>query len=179
MAINYGRNYRKITLSDISSISIVNSTNTSAIDDENGAVLQFSHSSSVGCGSSGFTILLKDTTPWTRITYKIYLTGTTSCWAFSQGTSYVPADANILVWDSSQDRVFFSKNCWELPQYTLKMSACDNNSDNFFHGSYATGTYREFYTTRRRNSTASLAGLSCGRACMGDGTTIISNIRVW
>lgn len=178
MSTYYGRNYKNITLFDISSVSLLNCTNTNLSDIETGAVLTFSHPA-IGCSSSGFTILLKDIIPWTRITYKIYLTGTTSCWAFSEGTSYVPVNANIVSWNSSQDRVFFPINCWELPQYTLKMSACDNNSDNFFHGSFATGSFREFYTTRRRDSMSSLAGLSCGRACLVAGTTIISDIRVW
>jgi hypothetical protein len=178
MSIKYGRNYRKIFTSDIDSVTLLNCTNTSSSESSTGAVLEFSHPA-IGCSSSGFTILLNSSLEWSQITFKINMTGTTACWAFSQGTSYVPTDANILNWDSSIDRVFFSKNCWELPQYTLKMNACDNNSDNFFHPGFHTGSFKEFYTTRRRNNLGAAAGLSHGRACLGAGTTIISDIRIW
>jgi hypothetical protein len=174
----YGINSRKVLLSDISSITLLNCTNTSLSEDIGGAVLTFSHPN-IGCTSSGFTVLLNDVIPWTRITFEVYLTGVASCWAFCEGTNNVPTDANITTWNSGIDRVFFPENCWELPQYTLKMLACDNSSDNFFHGTYHTGTYKKFLTTRRRNSTATLAGLSHGRACINEGTTIVSNIRIW
>lgn len=179
MGTNYGRNYKKISISDIQSINLQNVTLSSNYDGADGAIIAVNHSSVTGCGTSAFTILLNDVVKWKFISYKIYLTGTTSCWAFSQGTTYAPVTANILTWDAGQDRVFFSKNCWELPQYTLKMNTCDNNADNFFHASFHTGSYKEFFTMRRRDSMTSLAGLSCGRACLSDGQTIISDIRVW
>jgi hypothetical protein len=178
MAINYGRNARKITLSDINSITLLNCTNTALSENSAGAVITFSHPN-IGCTTSGFTVLLNDIISWSTITFKVYVTGVASCWAFCQGTNYVPTDANIINWSTGTDRVFFSQNCWELPQYALKMSACDNASDNFFHGTYHTGTFKSFFTTRRRSSMGSLAGLSHGRACIGEGTTIISDIRVW
>lgn len=167
-----------ITTADIDSIQLVNCTMTSSSETSRGVVLSFDHPA-VGCASSGFTILLNDVVPWTRITYKVYLTGAAACWAFSQGTSYVPASANIKTWDASEDRVFYPVNCWELPQYTLKMDTCDNNPDNFMHGSYQTGAFREFFTTRRRDNMSLLSGLACGRACIGLGTTIVSDIRVF
>jgi len=178
MGISYGTNPRKILTADIDSTSLLNCTNTASIDDVNGAVISFSHPD-IGCTSSGFTMLLKDVVPWTYITFKIYVTGIASCWSFSEGTNYVPSAPNIINWNSSIDRVFFSQNCWELPQYALKMTTCDNSSDNFFHDTYHTGTFKSFFTTRRRSSSASLAGLSHGRACIGAGTTVVSDIRVW
>lgn len=179
MSTFYGRNYRKVELADISSISLLSATLSNSINNENGAVLTFDHQG-VNCGTTAFTIFIKDIIPWTYITYKIYLVGTASCWAFSHGTNYAAADANIKTWDSNLDRVFFAQNCWELPQFTLKMFACDNNSDNFMHGGYAVGAYRSFMTTRRRNSMASLAGIAHGRACVSPtGQSIVSDIKVF
>lgn len=178
MATNYGRNYRKVHLADIDEVQLLSCTNTASVDDNNGAVLSFSHPN-IGCASSGFTVFLNDMIDWRYITFKIYLTGTSACWGFCQG-SYAPAPtANLLAWNPSLDRVFFSKNSWELPQFQLKMAECDNDPDNFMHPSFAVGAFREFYTTRRRNDPLTRAGLSHGRACLGAGTTTISNIRVW
>lgn len=184
MALSYGQTSYLIRSEDIYQIDLVQCTIQDQITDNRGAVITFLHQA-VGCGSSGFTILLKDVIPWTKISYTLrHENGGSSCWNINHGgsTSYLPSAHNIVSYDPNQgDRFYKAKNSFELAQYTVKTFACDNNSDNFLHSGYHTGTFKEFVTVRRRDtSTSNLAGPAFGKACIfGPGTTTISNIRVW
>ena len=61
-----------------------------------------------------------------------------------------------------------------------KVFACDNEADNFFR--FNTGVYRGFSMVRRRNVSASLAGIHTGRSCNSTGSgsvTMIDQLRIW
>jgi hypothetical protein len=179
--INHGRLSIPVTDDMIDSVLLLSCTAIQNGNDSAGRyILEVSHDTS-GCPNpSGFNIYIKDIFAWTLISYTVYVTGTASCWQFNNNNNYTSGTNRILAWNSSLDRVISAKNCWELPQYTLKMSACDNEPTNFFHGSHHTGTFKQFHVTRRRNtSLAGLAGPSHGRTCHSSGgRTIISNIRI-
>lgn len=181
MGIKYGINYFDVTDLRVSSVSTSNCTVVRNGDVNGKYLLEVTHPNN-GCGSqSGVNIYIDDFIDWRYLSYKVYLTGTASCWRFNEGTGYGTTTHNILGWDPNQgDTVGAAQNCWELGQYTLKMSACDNNADNFFHSSFHTGSFKSFIVKRRRDtSTTALAGPAVGRTCSGSGTTIISDIRVW
>ena len=171
----YGKRFRKVTLD---MIDTVNTSGTGTISNSNNDAngyytLTYLHQNS-GCDSSGFAIKIKQDIEWSYLICDFYMEGVASCWSFNQD-GYGPT-TGMLSWDSNQGDLFWDPfNSWDLPQYSVKTFACDNNSDNFMHGSFATGANRGFTIRSRRNGT-SYAGPAHGRACNGGGTTIVSNI---
>ena len=137
-----------------------------------------------GCGNSGdggIRVELKDPIPWTKITFEWYMTGTASCWWFNQGSAYF-GYGNLQPFSTTLDSVSRCVNSFELSKYTLQMTACDNATTNFMHGSQKTGDYRSFFSTRRRNSMSSLANINFQLSCNGTGPSnyfILRNIFVW
>jgi hypothetical protein len=136
------------------------------------------------CGSNnGVRVLIKDAIPWRRLYVSFLSTGTASCWGWNgdngYGTGLSGANGNLLAYSSAAgDFTRFESNVWNLPQFRKYFSACDNNSDNYMHGSYAIGASRGFDMYCRRNSMASLAGPSHGRTCSVDGTITFRNMRI-
>jgi hypothetical protein len=84
----------------------------------------------------------------------------------------------MIPWSSDSGYLFMdSFNSFELPQFTPKSFACDNDSTNFLHGSFIVGANRGFTMLSRR--TGIYAGPTHGRACNGSGITIVSNIIIF
>lgn len=180
MSVNYGQNGYPIGRNDISAISLTSCLFTV---DQVGDFGQWTFTmNNVGCGSTGFNLIIRDSNipfVWSKISWKTYIGFTSSCWSFANTNgTYGTGNHNILSWNSSLDSISKPKNCWELSQYTLKMNACDNNTDNFLHSSYATGSFRYWNMVRRRNGTLS-AGPAAGFACTAGGTCIITQITVF
>lgn len=174
----YGYRFRRVTANMIDTVQTSGtSTISSSGNDSNGYYsLTFLHQNS-GCDSSGFAIKIKKDIEWSYLICDFYLEGVASCWNFNSD-GYSPA-SGMLTWSSASGDLFMdSFNSFELPQFTPKSNACDNNSDNFLHGSFAVGSNRGFTMLSRRNAT-SYAGPTHGRACNGSGTTIVSNIIIF
>lgn len=187
MSAVYGRPANRISLYHVSQVVVTGGTLLASGDSEGGFYVSFQHDQA-GCGGpeSGVFIELKDFIPWTNISMEFYLTGTAACWDFNNGTRATnignSGTGNLLSFDSFLDRVHKSVNCFELPQFALKMSACDNNSDNFFNSGYHVGAFKSFRINRRRNVNGNLAGPMHARSCNTTGSgsvTIIRNIYVW
>jgi len=183
MALSYGQKAYKISTSNISAINLTSCTLTTSSDTASGSgIWEFSHSN-VACGSTGFNLIINDATIptlWSNISWKTWIGFTSSCWSFANANNqYGTGSHNILSFSTaSGDLVSKYKNSWEIPTYTLKMAACDNNADNFIHQSYATGTFRYWHMKRRRDGT-NTAGPAAGFACTSGGTCIISDVFVW
>jgi hypothetical protein len=186
MATLYGAASRRITLTDINFVTMQATTIiTSGIDTSGGYYITF-QVDGVGCVPSPnnpyVVIELKDNPPWTMITYEMYFTTTSSCWNFNSGGTN--GTGGLLAYDPLIDRVFNCVNSFELPQYTKQMSVCDNAATNFLHYTHATGTFRSFFVTRRRDTSSySPVQIMCELACnaeSGVGKNItIRNIMVW
>lgn len=181
MSLSYGQTGLLIQDSHISSITNTNITTVNTNGNVGSGFVYSITTPGDGCtDNNGFVILLRDIIPWTKISYRVRFSGSgASCWAFNQGSSYGTSGHNILSWNSSIDKVTKCTNSFELSQFALKMNACDNNSNNFLHGSYRVGSYQEFTAIRRRDSMASLAGPAIGLQCNGAVTVKISEIIVW
>lgn len=188
MATNYGLGSTLVTANLVHEVQIV--TNTTLITEETGNVgpnggYQVKVSNSAhGCGSSGVYVVIKDTIPWRGITYEMVLTGVAACWSFNHPSgNYGPGgNGNLLGYsEAAGDVISRSVRSWEVSAFQThnRTFACDNNSNNFFHGSFHQGDPKIFYMKRRRDVNGSLAGIQHGRACVGAGTTIIRNIRIW
>jgi hypothetical protein len=143
-----------------------------------------------GCGgnNSAVFIRLKDTIPWNYLTCFFEMTGTSSCWGFNGGsngyTEVTPSNPNIIPGGNLEfydpykgDRIFGGNGTFAgNPNYTLKLSACDNSPDNFFRFN----TYKSFYVTSRRKSQQELAGPFASRSCNTTGFYIrISQIYIY
>lgn len=185
MGTFYGINARLITSSDVSSITlnnmVIDYANTGNLGTNNSYQLRTTNDS-VGCGSCGVYLELNDNIPWKNISFEILLTGTAACWSFNvDGYGPSPGTGYLLGYDESVgDLVARSLNSWEVPAYQShnKVSACDNDANNFFR--FDPAPYKSFFMRRRRNWTGNnKAGINSGRACAGAGTTIIRNIRIW
>ena len=183
MATKYGRNITTVTSDLVYGVSLTNATvNASNTGNFNGKYqLRVDHQG-VGCGSSGFYLELNDNVPWSNITFEVYLVGTCSCWSFCTG-GYAPASGNILSYNEGNgDLISRAFNSWELSQFQThnRESACDNDSNNFFHSSFSVGDPKRFFMRRRRNVNGSRAGIALGRACIGSvGYSIVQNIVIW
>jgi hypothetical protein len=194
MATFYGRNTSQVNLFGVNSISTTGGTILSQGNDANGGYfIQFQHDVG-GCGGadSGVYIELKDTTPnWTWISCRFQLSGSASCWSFSNSVGVgnfgsgvgISGTANLLAYDTTGgDKLSNGYLSYNDPAFATHNPtyACDNNADNFFI--YNTGVYRRLTMTRRRNVGAGLAGIHHGRSCNSTGggsVTIIDQIRVW
>lgn len=162
-------------------IDSINYTGTYAVNsvgnDSNGNFqLDFQHNNS-GCNDSGFAIKIKSAYDWSRLICKFYCEGYASCWNFN-ADGYSAASGMLTYSEASGDRIFDYLNCFEYSQYARKSSACDNNSDNFMHGSYAYSSSRSFWMLSRRNGTSS-AGPTHGRACNNPAKTVVSDIYIF
>jgi hypothetical protein len=181
MGTHYGQKSSKISSTDINQIIYANGTIINQGDDANGNFYIKFQFDTYGCGGpDGYIrVELKNTIPWTKISYEIYNAGSAACWSYNQGAF----DGNLLSFDLSLDRIFNSTNSFALPQYTKKMAACDNSPDNFLHVVYQTGTISSFFVTRRKNtSNSSLSQITHQRSCnsVGAGSyVIIRNIVVF
>jgi hypothetical protein len=172
------KRFRKVT-SDM--ISVVNTTGLGSVtasgNDVNGFYsVSYSHPSD-GCASTGFAAILNSSLSWSYLVCLFSLTGTSACWNFNCD-GYSPASGMLSYSAASGDVIFDYLNCFENTAFTKKSSACDNNSDNFMHPSFATASTRSFWMFSRRNGTTA-AGPTHGRACGQGGNTTISNIYIY
>ena len=193
MSVFYGRNASQVNLYGVNSVSTTGGTILSQGNDANGGYfIQFQHDLG-GCGGpdSGIYIELKDTTiNWTWISCRFQVSGSASCWSFSNtgGSNYgagvgISGTANLLAYSTaSGDKLSKGYLTIDDPTFATHdpLYACDNDANNFFR--YNTGVYRSFTMTRRRNVGAGLAGIHHGRSCNtsgGGSVTIIDQIRIW
>jgi hypothetical protein len=190
MSTAYGIKSKLIGAEDILSISTGNLQVISSGNQSNGAFFIQFYPTGGGCGTPtqlALAINLKETYPkWTKLSYKLKMDGIASCWAFNQGGIQFGIDTtnNIAAFNTGLgDKYFKSKNCWELYPFTISgavvATACNNNFNNPFHGTYKSGDFREFYTFRRRSSLDLPAGPGMYLSCNSTGNYItISNIFV-
>lgn len=186
MSLAHGQKSTLVTSNHVYGVSVnsatVNLEATGNLGTRGGYQVSVTHDN-VGCGSTGVLLELNDTVPWSFITFEVYLTSVTSCWSFCTGNYVSAGGGNILSYNEGNgDRISRAFNSWELPQFQThdRQSACDNDSNNFFHGSFAVGDPKKFFMKRRRNVNESRGGIALGRACTGaSGLTIIRNIVIW
>ena len=92
MSVKYGTGSRRLSSSDINQVVQANCTVLSSGDNSNdGSYYLQMQPNNGGCGvttNSKFYIELKDNLPWSKISYEIYIVGTSACWNFNQGGSY-------------------------------------------------------------------------------------------
>lgn len=182
MSIGYGNLGYALTPANITQIDLVSCTFDSVVQSARFSEWTFT-SPNVGCGATGATMIINDATipfQWTKIAWKTRINFTSSCWNLAHSNNNTGVGAhNILGWDPALgDAVSRSVNSFELPQYALKMFACDNDANNFLHQTYATGSFREWNMYRRRNGT-NTAGPAIGFACTGGGVFKISQLMVF
>jgi hypothetical protein len=193
-AINGGPRSYLITPELIDSINVDTNGLTfySVSTDQNGgAVITVDMPSNLsnGCNSNnGVSVLIGNFVPWTRMhcTYTNTL-GIASCWGWGGNNGYGAGlstpTGNMLAYNATAgDFTYDEVNVWNLSQFNKYFSACDNNSTNYMHGSYAiggaTGPPRGFSMFSRRNNMSLPAGPAHGRTCSGYGRLVISNMKV-
>lgn len=170
--------FRKVTLDMIDTVNI-NSLGsiTASGNDSNGMYyVTYSHPAD-GCVSSGFAVKIKSSIPWNYLVCKFYLTGGSACWNFNTD-GYSPSSGMLSYDVSAGDQIFAPTNTFENTNFVKKSSACDNESNNFFHQSFNTAAFKQFSMFSRRNGTSS-AGPTHGRACGTGGITTISEIYIF
>jgi hypothetical protein len=185
MAVTFNINSKVVTYSDVNAIYLVGSTIIGQDVENGGYSITVQHNTGNACDGTGVFIQLKDTIPWTRISAEFWTRGTAACWSFMQPGGYGSGsgDGNILTYNESLgDRCLRTYLSQDEAQFIThdKVSACDNEANNFMR--YNSTTYRKSTFVRRRNVNGSLGGVHHGRACSEVGSnalTIIKNIRIW
>lgn len=184
----YNINSTLVTLGNVYGVTVSNCTIISAetgnVGPFGGYQLKVSHDTT-GCGGPSSYVYLELNTDisWKYIACEFELTGVASCWGFNDGSFAL--DGNLLTYDESNLDIIPNTralNSWEKTQFQShnRISACDNESNNFFHSSFQTGDPKKFFMRRRRNNLNNRAGISHGRSCNNTGVhTIIKNIRIW
>lgn len=175
MATEYGRCSKRVSPADIESVTLTNMTLVSSGSDSNGGftVTAYVNSDSPGCGNPLFPVIYVNVKSsalanWSRMTFKSYGTFVASCWQLNDGGF----PNNMLGYSSAAGDSFFRCiNSFNLPQFTLQTAACDNDPTNVFHSSYAVGSYRVWYQTRRRNNLSLSAGPCIYLSCNSVGST--------
>lgn len=191
MGVSYGKSSILITPEDINDV-ILDSTGrstytiTTNVDGSAIVTVNMLLNSSNSCGSNnGVFVQLKDTMEWNNLYVRFISTGVASCWGWNGNNSYgsglspSQSQGNLLSYNEGLGD--FTKNefnVWNLPQFRKYFSACDNNSDNYMHGSFQVGSLRGFDMYCRRNNMSLLGGPSHGRTCSNTGTLIISNMII-
>jgi hypothetical protein len=174
----YGYRFRKVTANMVDAVqtSGTGTINNSGNDSNGFYRLEYTHGN-CGCDSSGFSIKIKRDIEWSFLMCDYYLEGGASCWNFNTD-GYSPS-SGMVGWSSGNGDLFMdSFNSFELPQFTPKSSACDNDSTNFLHGGFIVGANRGFTMLSRRNGTL-YAGPTHGRACNCGGFTRVTNIIIF
>jgi hypothetical protein len=189
MATSYGLKSRVLTSADVTVLQYGGTILQN--EDINGA-LRFSYRHDLpSCGDprGSAEFYLKVNSSLGKFTYLSYTASisanTAACWAFNQGASSggmgytnslsIPISGGCLDYSQSLDPITFASNCFELPQYTKQMAACDNNDTNFMRFAVV----KSFTVRRRIDSTAASFGVWCSRGCHDtNGTVTISNIFV-
>jgi hypothetical protein len=179
-----------VTAGMVYGVSLYEMTSTQ-LGDVDGSFVFSGYKTAAGCASSSVFIELKDDMLWNRISCKFVINGYASCWTFND-TGWTggpgPGSGYLLPYDSSAGDFFseerFTENSWEKSQFKshARGSACDNNSNNFYHGSYQTGNPKTFIMKRRRDTSGNRAGLYHATACQQSGTghnITIQDIKIW
>ena len=190
MGVHYNQKATLVTNSMIDAV-ITTGMTTTVNGDVNGSYVYQGTLDLGGCGNpnSAVFVRLKDTIPWTKITCFFEMNGTASCWTFMGGNSgtgeVVPSTTGLIPGGNIEgfnlslgDRIFRDNGTFiSNPSYAVKLSACDNNADNFFRFN----DYKSFWvTTRRKNISNGLAGVFHSRSCNQTGKYIkISNIFIF
>lgn len=187
MAVNYGRKGYVIQLSDVNAVYTTGGTVLSQGSVNGCFEVSFRHDLG-GCGGpdSGIFVELKDNISWKYMSCQFLLLGQASCWSFNSagyGAAVGNGTGNILPYSEAQGdscvKTYLAQNDVGFTTHN-KVTACDNNADNFMV--YNTNVYRRCTFVRRRNLNGSLAGPHHGRSCNSTGAnsvTIINNIVVW
>ena len=174
----YGRRFRRVTTDMVSSIQNTAIGSVASYGNDSNGFFTVTYTHPVdGCGSSGFSVTINSSISWSYLVCLFSLTGTSACWNFNCD-GYSPSSGMLSYSAGSGDVIFDYLNCFENTAFVKKSSACDNNSDNFMHPSFATASTRSFWMFSRRNGTAA-AGPTHGRACGQGGSTTISNIYIY
>lgn len=189
MAVHYNPKGTLVTNSMVDAVITTGMTTTINGDVNNAYVYQGTINLS-GCGSpnSAVFVRLKDIIPWTRMTCFFEMDGTAACWSFMGGSGFTevtPATTGLIPGGNMEqfdrslgDRIFRDNGTFiSNPAYAVKLSACDNNADNFFRFN----DYKSFWvTSRRKPSSNGLAGIFHSRSCNQTGKYIkISSIFIF
>ena len=189
MATSYGLKSKVITSSDLTVLSYGGTVLESG--DINGAFSLTYRHDLPSCGDPRGTaeVYLKiNDAPanYTYITYTLNISANAAaCWSFNQGSSSggmnytnslnIPVNGGCLSYSTSLDPISFASNCFELPQYTKQMYACDNNDTNFMRFAGV----KSFTVRRRVDTSAASFGVWLSRGCHDtNGTVTVSNIFV-
>lgn len=178
------KEFRLVTADMIDTVYNQNCTITSQGNDNSGgyAISYYFNNSGCGGAESGLYFTIKNTIPWSRIFCKFTNNGTASCWVFNQN-GFGGVSPNLASYNTSLGDIIFrwdATNSFQNTSFAVQCSACDNNTDNFMHGTYATGDPKTFYMFMRRNN-SSPAGVGHGRSCNSVGAgqnTTISEIYI-
>ena len=136
------------------------------------------------CNSNnGVVVLIKDFIKWTGVHCSFTSTGAASCWGWNGNNGYgvglSTPTGNLSTYNEALGDVTYGEfNVWNLPQFRKYFSACNNNADNYMHGSFQVGSSRGFTMFSRRSNLSSLAGPSHGRTCSSNGTIVFSSMKV-
>lgn len=188
MGFKRGPKTTKVTASMVNSVTLHNTQQTVSGDVDGYYVFE-GYKTVAGCDSSGVYIELNDTIQWNRISCRFIINGSASCWSFNDGSGWGPGpyDGNLQSYDPAQSDFFSEErsiNSWGYTQFQShsRTFACDNDSNNFYHGSYQVGDPKMFIMRRRRNDSGSLAGIYHSTACQGSGVghnVKIMDINIW
>jgi hypothetical protein len=189
MATSYGLNSRVLTSADV---TVLNYGGTILQNEDIDGALRFSYRHDLpSCGeprgSAEFYLRVNPSLgKFTYLSYTVSISANTAaCWSFNQGDSSggvgytnslsIPQNGGCLSYSQSLDPITFASNCFELPQYTKQMAACDNDNSNYMRFAVV----KSFTVRRRINSTAASFGVWNSRGCHDtNGTVTISNIFV-
>lgn len=190
MGFSRGPNATTVTEGLVNSISLRGMEGT-ASSDSNGSFVYSGYKTNTGCDNSVVYIELKDPFAWNRISCRFIINGHAACWTFNTTGGWNPGhftpSGNLLGYDASAGDVFTearSLNSWGVEAFQShdRTAACDNNANNFYHGSFQTGNPKMFLMRRRRNTSGNLAGIYHASACHLSGTghnITIKDIKIW
>jgi hypothetical protein len=191
MGIFRGANSITVTSDMIHAVSLFEMVPTQS-GDENGSFVFSGYKTAPGCSSSSVFIELKNTIPWNRISCKYIINGNAACWSFNDIGSWSggpgPASGYLQQYNDTTTDFFsmerFTLNSWEKPQFQShwRTGACDNDANNFYHGSFQTGNPKTFIMSRRRDTSGNRAGIYHSSACHSSGVghnITIRDIKIW
>lgn len=187
MSVKYNIGSTRLSSLNIGTVTAGNSTILDTGNDSSGGYYLKVQPDLWGCGStqSFAAIEIKDDIPWTKISYEIVTSGSSSCWTFNDpgwgGMTYTYQ--NLMPFNSSLDTFAYAENSFNVSGVVFKMMACDGNSTTNFWLAGDTSKTRKFFVTRRRNTSSSgLASINVNWSCNSTGAgsyVIFRNIFVW
>jgi type II secretory pathway pseudopilin PulG len=166
---NDGGGWMLVTPSMVQNVQNSYASTTISADEKGGAIVNVAANPPYDCSvNHNGKMFFSDVVPWTRMRADYEFYGGNACWGiFGDTSSYAGGSSNLIPFSSSDDVI---RNQVKMggsngDAFDGRITRCDNETSNFWHGNNGQGL-RSAQVILRRNSPSAPAGIAQGATCL-------------